>query len=70
MSLLYDMQYGVQRGDDNFHTQLLRLMMKADSDNYARLKKAFPNTATVYEAWKKGEPIPDLPYEGDTLLYV
>ena len=65
MSLLFDIEHGVMRSADNFHTQLLRLMMKADMGNYARLKQAFPNTAAVYEAWYKGEPIPDLPYEGE-----
>ncbi len=65
MGLKYDIEHGVMGGDNNFHTQLLRLMMKADKGNYARLKRAFPNTTAVYEAWYKGEPIPDLPYEGE-----
>ena len=63
MSLKFDMEHGVQHGNDNFHCQLLRLMMKADMGNLARLSKAFPNTATVFRAWKAGQEIPDLDYE-------
>lgn len=63
MSLRWDMIHGVALGRDNFHAQLIRLMMKADPSNYARLAKTWPNTAKVYEAWKAGAPIPDLPYD-------
>ena len=67
MSLKGDMEHGVAAGSDNFRTQLIRLMQKADAENYARLKAAFPNTAEVYEAWHAGQPIPDLPYEGEAV---
>ena len=67
MSLKFDMEYGTSAGRDNFHAQLIRLMQKADPGNYARLKAAFPNTAATYEAWHAGQPIPDLPYEGEAV---
>lgn len=63
MSLKDDMEHGVFSGADNFHAQLLRIMMKADSGNLGRLSRAFPHTAKVLSAWKAGESIPDLPYE-------
>ena len=63
MSLKLDMERGVAAGNDNFHAELIRLMQKADPGNYARLKTGFPNTAEVFEAWRAGQPIPDLPYE-------
>ena len=64
MSLKMDMEHGLGSGSHNFHTEVIRLMQKADPGNYARLKGAFPNTAAVYEAWCAGEEVPDLPYEG------
>ena len=64
MSLKFDMEHGVQHhGNDNFHSILLRLMMKADMGNMARLARAFPNTAKVFKAWKDGEEVPDLEYD-------
>ena len=63
MSLKLDMEHGVSAGNDNFHAQLIRLMQNADPSNYARLKTGFPNTAGVFEAWRAGQPIPDLAYE-------
>jgi hypothetical protein len=63
MSLQGDVTHGVQAGSDNFHCELVRLMMKATGGNYDRLAQAFPNTARTYEAWYAGEPIPDLAYE-------
>ena len=68
MSLKLDMEHGVSAGNDNFHAQLIRLMQNADPSNYARLKTGFPNTAEVFEAWRTGQPIPDLAYEGREVL--
>lgn len=64
MSLKQDMQYGVHSGKDNFHCQLIQLIMKANPQNKARLAKAFPNTWKVFRAWYFNAEIPDLPYEG------
>ena len=63
MSLKFDIEVGVQQGNDNFHCLLIKLMLKADRSNYIRLSQAFPNTHLVIKAWKAGEEIPDLPYE-------
>lgn len=70
MSLKFDME---MFGDDavaprehdrhNFHSELIRLIMKADGFYRARLFAAFPNTARVFQAWEAQVEIPDLPYE-------
>lgn len=70
VSLKFDME---MFGDDavapvshdrhNFHSELIRLIMKADGMRRAKLFKAFPNTATVFQAWEAQTEIPDLPYD-------
>jgi len=64
MSLKFDIERGVNNGNTNFSCQLFRLMQKADMFNYGRLASAFPNAAVVFEAWKAGTDVPDLPYDG------
>ncbi|MDD5701383.1 MAG: hypothetical protein PHU23_04955 [Dehalococcoidales bacterium] len=48
----------------NFGSQLLRLVMKADLANKARLREAFPNAVKTVEVWHQTGEIPDLPYDG------
>lgn len=49
---------------DNFHAQLIRLFLKADRCNFARLGKAFPNTAKLIHHWQRtGEILKGIPYE-------
>jgi hypothetical protein len=77
MSLKFDMEmFGddavapVEHDRHNFHSELIRLIMKADGFYRARLFVAFPNTAKVFQAWEAQVEIPDLPYEkghGDVL---
>ena len=67
MSYRYDLGniIGGDNKADNFGTQLLRLIMKADSHNLSLLRKSFPNAVTMIERWREsmsGE-ILDLPYD-------
>lgn len=39
---------------DWFSAQLLRLVAKADTKNRERLRKGFPETVALYEAWYRG----------------
>ncbi len=71
MSLKLDVQHLADPEHTNFGVQLLRLFAKADMANQYRLRGAFPNAHTVYNAWALGpDPavagdghIPDLPYD-------
>ena len=36
-----------------FHTLLFNLLMKADGDNYNKLKSQFPNVAKEFEKYKQ-----------------
>ncbi|KKL21277.1 hypothetical protein LCGC14_2447050 [marine sediment metagenome] len=70
MSLKFDMEmFGddavapVEHDRHNFHSELIRLIMKADGFYRARLFAAFPNTSKVFQAWEAQVAIPDLPYE-------
>ncbi len=40
--------------EDNFTAKLLRLIMKADSENLEKLRLAFPEEVEAYEIWQKG----------------
>ena len=64
MALAFDLKRVLQ-GDhsvDNFSAQLIRLFLKADRVNFARLRQAFPNTAKVVETWKyKGIILDNVP---------
>jgi len=62
MSLKIDIDQ-IHSKNDNFASQLIRLMQKADRRSYEKLARAFPNTAKVYEAWIQGNEIPDLQYD-------
>lgn len=63
----------------NFSVMLLRVYMKSDPTNRAKIKALWPNLVAVYESWKNGPPrstiaqnfaphntdhILDLPYDG------
>lgn len=62
----WDMAHALIGDADNFHCLLIRLFLKADSDNFARLKSAFPNTERVVAHWRAtGEFLPGVPYEGE-----
>ena len=67
MSLRHDVKNLNNPEADNFHVQLLRLMMKADPSNRARLERAFPNTAKMLRLWQESptgnEELPDIPYD-------
>jgi pyridoxal/pyridoxine/pyridoxamine kinase len=39
---------------DWFSAQLLRLIAKADHENMARLRLAFPDHVEAYETWMRG----------------
>ena len=39
---------------DWFSAQLLRLVAKADNGNREKLRKGFPETVALYEAWYRG----------------
>ena len=67
MSYQYDLSSIIKGNNraDNFGTQLLRLIMKADSHNLSLLRKSFPNAVIMVEHWREsmsGE-ILDLPYD-------
>ena len=66
MSYKVDLENITVYKDDatNFGSQLLRLVMKADLDNLARLRQSFPNAVKTVEQWRETGEIPDLPYEG------
>ena len=70
MSLKFDMEmFGldaeapIDHDRHNFHSELIRLIMKADRMNRAKLFKTYPNTAIVFQAWEAQTEIPDLPYD-------
>ena len=63
MSLKLDVERGMHTGADNFTSQLLRLMTKADKANRVLLAKGFPNAHKCLQAWTEGREVPDLPYD-------
>jgi hypothetical protein len=62
MSLQVDLHFIVNGPDSqtNFGTQLLKLIMKADESNRAKLAKGFPNAVETVREWKATGVIPDL----------
>lgn len=66
MSYKIDLENITVHGNDhtNFGTELLRLVMKADLNNLARLRQAFPNAVKTVEEWRETGEIPDLLYDG------
>ena len=57
---VYYWQYSHKHNDPatNFSSKLLDLFRKADRDNYAKLKSAFPEMAQALEMWDQS-PDPD-----------
>jgi hypothetical protein len=58
----YDLEHigEIIAGDgDWFTAQLLRLMHKADSENFAKLAHAFPDVGAAYLMWHVGENASD-----------
>lgn len=48
---------------DWFTAQLLRLMHKADSENFAKLAVCFPKEALAYSKWCEGRKLAVVPPE-------
>lgn len=47
-------------GSDNFTSQLLRLYMKADLTNKAKLASVYPKPALLYEWWMQQQEPPSI----------
>ncbi len=65
MSIKIDLSQIVNGGtpQDNFTSQLLLLIMKADLANKAKIARGFPNAVTAVEHWFDTEEILDLPQD-------
>lgn len=46
-------QFDMLGRSDNFHSQLFRLIAKADKINYQCLRRGFPVEVAYYETWCK-----------------
>lgn len=49
---LADLAAALGGDEDSFTAALLRLLGKADTANYAKLRQAFPYEAAAWELWK------------------
>ena len=73
MSLKVDVQLLSDLTHDNHAVLMMRLYVKSDIHNKAKIAREWPNLVTVYEAWYNGpeinefckgdDHIPDLPYD-------
>lgn len=65
MPLKIDMENVVHgRSDvDNFSAELLRLIMKADRRNLAKLGHEYPNAVHIVKVYRSTGEIVDLPYD-------
>jgi hypothetical protein len=51
-NLVRELYFSQTRDNDNFSSLLFVLFQKADSNNYAKLKKGFPLEELVFRSWR------------------
>jgi hypothetical protein len=51
---LFELKLAINTDADNFTSQLIRLMLKADRSNLAKLAVSFPDEAEIVRDFKNG----------------